>query len=91
MPNIIIPAALRRHMPEPIFDFKTEATTVGLALKELCEAHPELKESLFSEEGQLRSFARVFVSEQDIEELEGLETQLGPREEILLLPPIAGG
>jgi molybdopterin converting factor small subunit len=91
MPTILIPAALRRHLPEPVAEFHTDAATVGAALTSLCEIHPELKPSLFEEDGSLRSFARVFVGEESIDTLDGLETELGPRDEILLLPPIAGG
>ncbi len=91
MPTILIPAALRRHLPNPVPEWKTDASTVGEALTSLCDTHPELKPSLFEENGDLRSFARVFVGEEDIATLEGLQTELGPRDEILILPPIAGG
>jgi molybdopterin converting factor small subunit len=91
MPTLLIPASLRRHLPEPITEFQTDSPTVGTALRALCDAHPELTPSLFEDDRTLRSFVRIFVGEDPIDDLDGLETELGPRDEVLLLPPIAGG
>jgi len=91
MPAIVIPAALRRHMQHPLSEVEVEAATVGEAIEALVEAHPELSGSLYAEGGGLSPVLRVFARGESIDQLEGLATPVGPREEILLLPPIAGG
>ncbi len=91
MPTILIPAVLRRQLPRPVTEVSIDAATVGEALTSLCYIHPELKPSLFKEDWTLRRFAKVFVDEEDIHILNGLNTKLAPEDEILILPPIAGG
>lgn len=91
MPKIILPAALRRHLAEPTSEVEVAAATVGAALQHLVELHPQLKPSIFTDDGSLRPVMRVFVGEESIEQLDGLDTALGPRQEVILQPPIAGG
>ncbi len=91
MPNVILPAALRRHMPQPASEVEVTADSVGDALQQLVARHPELKASIFDSDNQLRAVMRVFVGEEPIDALDGLATTLGPRDEVILQPPIAGG
>jgi len=91
MATIVIPAALRRHMLNPVNEACAEGSTVAEALENLLAIHPELRSSIFSEDGSLSEVLRIFIGGESIDRLEGLNTAVGPREEILLLPPIAGG
>ena len=43
------------------------------------------------ESGQVRSYIRLMVNGQDIGFLNGMETALQEGDEILILPPVAGG
>ena len=91
MPHIIIPAALRNRMREPVSNLHLDSATVGDALRTLAERHPELADILFTQEGEPRPTLRIFVADRPIEESDGLKTAVGSDEEIVLLSPIAGG
>ncbi len=66
-------------------------TTVREALDSLVAAYPELGERVYDEQGQLRRFINLFVGEEDIRFLNGLETPLGDGAELSIVPAVAGG
>jgi molybdopterin converting factor small subunit len=68
-----------------------EADTVGGALKALDGQHPGFADRLFDEQGKLRRFVNVFVAEEDIRFLDGLDTQLAPGQVVSIVPAVAGG
>ncbi len=91
MPFIVIPAALRRLMSEPVSTLEVDAATAREALDGLIAKYPELRETFLDSDGNLRQFVRIFIGEEDIESLQGQDTPVTPSDEIVLLPPIAGG
>lgn len=89
--TILIPTPLRGFADgKPTV--KVDAATVSEALAKLTEAHPQLKQHLFSADGKLRSFVNVYVNDDDIRDLPGKEnTSLSDGDEISIIPSIAGG
>jgi len=88
--TVIIPSALRAYA-EGQSQVVVEAATAGQALAQLALRHAGLKQHLFNEQGQLRSFINVFVRDEDIRHLQGADTPLGAGEELTVVPSIAGG
>jgi sulfur-carrier protein len=68
-----------------------EGATVGDALKALDSAHPGFNERLFDENGNLRRFVNVFMGEEDIRFLEGVDTPVAPGAVVSVVPAVAGG
>lgn len=68
-----------------------EGTTVREVLEHLQDEYPESKKALFAEDGTLRAFVNVYVNDVRISKESEWETLLQERDEILLLPAIAGG
>ena len=68
-----------------------EGATVGEVLKALDAAHPGFQDRLFDDAGKLRRFVNVFVAEEDIRFLQGLETPVEPGQTISIVPAVAGG
>jgi molybdopterin synthase sulfur carrier subunit len=68
-----------------------EAGTVGEALKALDAAHPGFADRLFDEGGSLRRFVNIFLGEEDIRFLEGLDTPVTPGSVLSIVPAVAGG
>ena len=68
-----------------------EASTVREALAALDAAHPGFADRLLDEEGNLRRFVNVFVSDDDIRFLEGLDTAVPDGETVAIIPAVAGG
>ncbi|MGA2141946.1 MAG: molybdopterin-synthase adenylyltransferase MoeB [Brevinematales bacterium] len=87
---ILIPTALRQFT-DGLGEVEVEAKTVGEALDKLTGNYADLKRHLYNEQNKLRSFVNVYVNEEDIRQKNGLETQLGKGDTIMLVPSIAGG
>ncbi len=90
MATIVIPTPLRQFAGGQS-EVEIEAKTAGEALEKLTETHADLKKHLYSDGGSLRNFVNVYVGDEDIRDLEGLETEIGEKDEILIVPSIAGG
>ena len=67
-----------------------EAKTVGEVLDGLYERYDGLRDRI-SEGGDLRRFVNVYVGEEDIRLLEGLDTVVEDGDEVTILPAVAGG
>jgi len=65
--------------------------TVGEVLKQLDAAHPGMGERLFDETGRLRRFVNVFVADEDIRFLDGIDTPVAPGQTVSIIPAVAGG
>lgn len=89
MPSIRIPSALR-NLTSGADDVEITATTVRAALAELDRLHPGIAAKLL-DGGTVKPFIRIFVGADDIGELGGLDAQVGERDEISIIPAIAGG
>ncbi|HYE77537.1 MAG TPA: ubiquitin-like small modifier protein 1 [bacterium] len=68
-----------------------EGATVGEVLSALESAHPGFGERLFDEGGQLRRFVNVFLAEEDVRFLQGLDTPVKPDQTVSIVPAVAGG
>lgn len=66
-------------------------STVAEALKGLEAAHPGFNDRLFDETGKLRRFVNVFLAEEDIRFLDGLETEVPDGSTLSIVPAVAGG
>jgi adenylyltransferase/sulfurtransferase len=89
MPAIKIPTPLRAYT-----DGESQVTvdggTIGEALTHLVTRYPELKPHLFNGD-ELRNFVNIFLGEEDVRFLDGLETEVSPGDNLRIIPSIAGG
>lgn len=61
-------------------------------LIENMESHyPGIKDRLCEADGRVRRFVNIFVNEEDIRFLENLDTPITDKDEISIIPAIAGG
>lgn len=90
MAKVIIPTPLRKYT-ENTSSFEANGGTVQSAIEELTQQYPELKKQLFDEEGNIRSFIKVFVGDEDIRDLKNESTEVETGTEISIVPAIAGG
>lgn len=65
--------------------------TVASVIDSLLAAHPGLREQLLTPEGDLNRFVNVYLNDQDIRYLQALETPVGERDSVIILPAMAGG
>jgi sulfur-carrier protein len=68
-----------------------EGSTVSEVLKALDSAHPGFGERLFDDGGGLRRFVNVFVADEDIRFLQGVDTPVTDGQVVSIVPAVAGG
>lgn len=68
-----------------------DGATVGDVLTALDAAHPGFKDKLFDDEGNLRRFVNVFVADDDVRFMDGLDTAVPDGETLSIIPAVAGG
>ncbi|HVM06037.1 MAG TPA: MoaD/ThiS family protein [Acidimicrobiales bacterium] len=72
-------------------DVDLDGGTVGEVLAALDAAHPGFGERLFDGDRKLRRFVNVFVADEDVRFLQGLETPVTPGQTVSIVPAVAGG
>jgi sulfur-carrier protein len=65
--------------------------TVGDVLQELASQHPDTRGQLFGEDGQLNRFVNVYLNDEDVRVLDGLDTAVKRDDTLVILPAMAGG
>jgi sulfur-carrier protein len=68
-----------------------DGTTVKEVLDQLDVAYPGFGERLFDEKGELRRFVNVFVADEDIRFLNGVDTPVADGQTLSIVPAVAGG
>lgn len=89
MPTVRIPTVLRKHTDD---NAKVEAdgATVGEVFSSLIDQHPGLGDQLL-DDGKVRGFINVYVEDEDIRYIDGLDSPVEPDDEIAIMPAVAGG
>ena len=68
-----------------------DGATVGDALRSLAAKHPETERQLFAEDGALNRYVNVYLNNEDVRVLDGLETPAAEKDTLVILPAMAGG
>ena len=72
-------------------EVKVDGSTVGEVLAALDAQHPGFRGRLFDDEGKLRRFVNVFVADEDVRFMQGLETPVAEGQVVSIIPAVAGG
>ena len=89
MAVVRIPTPLRPHAGGSD-QVEAPGATVGEVLGHLGELHPALRERIF-DGAELRRFVNVYVNNEDIRYLDDLETAVSEKDEVSIIPAVAGG
>jgi molybdopterin converting factor small subunit len=65
--------------------------SVGAVLNALADQHPSTKGQLFGEGGDLNRYVNVYLNDEDVRVLDGLDTPVGESDTLVILPAMAGG
>ncbi len=85
-----IPTVLRPSMGGASV-IAVEGSTVGEVLLTLTTDYPAIKGQLLNADGTLHRFLNVYVNDDDVRYLGGVEARIANDDEITLLPAVAGG
>ncbi len=90
MATIRIPPVLRPQTggrPE----VEAAGSTVGEVLRALTVDYPETGSQLFGEDGDLNRYVNVYLNDEDVRVLDGLDTVVSEGDTVVILPAMAGG
>ena len=90
MPTIRIPTPLRPYTNGQA-EIPVVGEDVGAVLSDLTTRHPNLKQHLYNEAGDLRAFVNIFLNEEDIRYGQGAATPVKESDRLMIVPSIAGG
>ena len=90
MATIRIPPVLRPSVGGER-EVSVDGDTVGAVLQNLADAHPETRGQLFDDGGELNRYVNVYLNDEDVRVLDGLETAVADADAIVILPAMAGG
>ena len=90
MTTLKIPTPLRYYTNGQA-EVSVSGSNVATAMRDLVEQFPTLEQHLYNGNGELRAFVNLFLGENNIKDLQGLETPLSEGDTLRLIPSIAGG
>ena len=90
MSTVKFPAVLRANVGGAR-EVEADGDTIGEVIDGLVSTYPALKDQLLTAEGELNRFVNVYLNGQDVRYLDGRATAVDDRDEVRLLPAMAGG
>ena len=72
-------------------EVEADGQNVGEVLRAVATEHPDTERQLFSEDGQLNRYVNVYLNDEDVRVLDGLETPVKDSDTVVILPAMAGG
>jgi molybdopterin synthase sulfur carrier subunit len=90
MSTIKIPPVLRSSVGGEK-QVNASGSSVGEVLRSLAEQHPATESQLFAEDGGLNRYVNIYLNDEDVRVLEGLETGVSDGDTVVILPAMAGG
>ncbi len=90
MATIKIPPVLRASVGGER-EVSAEGGNVGEVLRSLADEHPATAPQLFGENGELNRYVNVYLNDEDVRVLDGLQTRVSDGDTVVILPAMAGG
>jgi len=90
MPKIRIPTLLRPSVGGAA-EIEVSGETIGEVLGVVAADHPKFSEFVFERDGSLKRYLAVFLGDQDVRHLRGLDTPVPADAEVIVLPAASGG
>ena len=90
MATIRIPPALRASAGGER-EIYADGGNVGEILRAVATDHPDTQSQLFAADGELNRYVNVYLNDEDVRVLDGLETAVGAGDTLVILPAMAGG
>jgi molybdopterin synthase sulfur carrier subunit len=90
MSSVFIPSPLRRYTAGQS-KVQVSGGTISELIENLDRQYPGVKSRLCDESGQIKRYVNVFVNDEEIRALQGAATRLADKDEISIVPAMAGG
>ncbi len=90
MSTVKIPPVLRSHTSGEK-EISAQGADVGQVLRAVTAEHPATRSQLFSDDGQLNRYVNIYLNDEDVRVLAGLDTPVEDGDTLMILPAMAGG
>jgi len=90
MSTVKIPPVLRNSTGGQK-ELSADGSNVGEVLQAVASEHPATQGQIFAEDGGLNRYVNVYLNDEDVRVLQGLDTPVGDRDTLVILPAMAGG
>ena len=90
MTTVFIPSSLRRYTAGQS-KADVSGSTIHEVIDNLEQQYPGVKSRLCDESGQIKRYVNVFVNDEEIRRLEGADTPVSEKDEVSIVPAMAGG
>ncbi|MDQ2923924.1 MAG: MoaD/ThiS family protein [Candidatus Dormibacteraeota bacterium] len=90
MPQFRIPGPLRR-LSDGQVTVDVDGTDLAAAIAALDTRYPGFKDRLLDEKGELRQFVNLYLNDEDVRLGDGLKAKVNDKDEISIVPAVAGG
>jgi molybdopterin converting factor small subunit len=90
MATVRIPPVLRPSVGGEK-ELDAQGDSVGEVLRALADSHPDTEGQLFSQDGGLNRYVNVYLNDEDVRVLDGLDTAVRESDTLVILPAMAGG
>jgi sulfur-carrier protein len=88
--EVRLPTVLRTHAGGASV-VQVDGATVGEVLAKLVAEYPGLAGQVVQDDGSLHKFVNIYVNDDDVRYLEGVDTPVADGAELSILPAVAGG
>jgi molybdopterin converting factor small subunit len=72
-------------------ELSASGASVGEILRSLADTHPGTEAQLFAPDGGLNRYVNVYLNDEDVRVLGGLDTSVADADTLVILPAMAGG
>ena len=88
--DVRLPTVLRNHAGGASA-VNVDGATIGEVLSKLVAEYPGMAGQVLTDEGTLHKFVNIYVDDDDVRYLQGLDTPVADGAEVSILPAVAGG
>lgn len=90
MATVLVPTPLRR-LTGGQSKIDVAGNDVGALLNAIDSQYPGIRAKLLDDGGEVKRFINVFVNDDEIRTLQGLETPVTEKDKVSIVPAMAGG
>jgi molybdopterin synthase sulfur carrier subunit len=90
MTTVFVPSSLRRYTAGQS-KAQVSGGTINDILEDLERQYPGVKSRLCDDSGQIKRYVNIFVNDEEIRALQGADTAVSDRDEVSIVPAMAGG
>jgi len=90
MATVKIPPVLRTAT-DGEKEVSAPGSNVGDVLRSVSESYPDTSGQIFGPDGDLNRYVNVYLNNEDVRVLEGLDTSVEDADTVMILPAMAGG